>query len=69
VAFLGSTPVGGPVAGWMAEAFGVRVALCVGAATAILSGAVVLLTTKPGRPSAAATVEPVDPDPEILAAA
>jgi MFS family permease len=69
VVFLGSTPVGGPVAGWMAEAFGVRVALCVGAATAILSGAVVLLTTKPGRPSAAATVEPVDPDPEILAAA
>ena len=49
VVFLGSTPIGGPIAGWMAEAFGVRVALCVGAATAILSGVVVLLSTRPGR--------------------
>ncbi|MCA1656557.1 MAG: MFS transporter [Actinobacteria bacterium] len=47
VVFLGSTPIGGPIAGWMAEAFGVRVALGVGAVTALLSGAVVLARRRP----------------------
>lgn len=32
VAFLGSTPVGGPLVGWLAERFGARAALVVGAA-------------------------------------
>lgn len=31
VAFLGSTPVGGPLVGWLAERFGARAALVVGA--------------------------------------
>ena len=40
VAFLGSTPVGGPVIGWVAERFGVRWALAVGGATALVGALV-----------------------------
>ena len=35
VAFLGTTPLGGPVAGWIGETFGARSAIVVGAAAAI----------------------------------
>ena len=38
VVFLGSTPIGGPIAGWVSEAFGARWALGVGAVTALLAG-------------------------------
>jgi len=43
VAFIGSTPVGGPIIGWIAENTGPRWALAVGAAAA-------LLATGPGNP-------------------
>lgn len=38
VVFLGSTPLGGPVAGWVAEAFGARWALGLGAVAALVAG-------------------------------
>jgi MFS family permease len=44
VAFLGSTPIGGPVVGWVGERFGGRVALGLGAAACLVAaglGAVV----------------------------
>jgi MFS family permease len=36
--FLGSTPVGGPIVGWVAEAFGARWAIALGAVAAGLAG-------------------------------
>ena len=35
VAFLGSTPIGGPLIGWISEAMGPRVGLAVGAAASL----------------------------------
>lgn len=37
--FLGSTPVGGPIVGWVAEAFGARYAIGLGALAALGAGA------------------------------
>ncbi len=37
--FAGSTPIGAPIIGWLASAFGTEVALLVGGATAILAAA------------------------------
>jgi MFS family permease len=42
VVFLGSTPIGGPVAGWVAEHFGVRAGLGLGAVSTALAGAAAL---------------------------
>jgi MFS family permease len=38
VAFLGSTPIGGPIVGWIAEHHGPRMALGLGGAVTILAG-------------------------------
>ncbi len=43
VVFLGSTPIGSPLAGWVAESFGVRSAFVAGGLAAFLVGAVALL--------------------------
>jgi MFS family permease len=37
VAFLGSTPIGGPIAGWVAEQFGGRAALAMGAVACLVA--------------------------------
>jgi MFS family permease len=37
--FLGSTPIGGPIVGWICEVFGARAGVAVGAAAAIGAGA------------------------------
>jgi MFS family permease len=37
--FLGSTPIGGPIVGWIAEQAGARVAVAVGAVAALAAGA------------------------------
>lgn len=37
--FLGSTPIGGPILGWICEAFGARAGVAVGAAAALGAGA------------------------------
>ena len=58
VVFLGSTPVGGPVAGWVAEHFGVRAGLGLGAAATALAGAVALLAVRRFR-AGSASDEPV----------
>jgi MFS family permease len=38
ILFLGSTPIGGPIAGWIAEVFGARMAIGLGAVAALLAG-------------------------------
>ncbi len=38
VVFLGSTPIGGPITGWISETFGARWALALGAVTSLAAG-------------------------------
>jgi MFS family permease len=40
VAFMGSTPIGGPVIGWITSAFGARIGLGVGAASCFAAGVI-----------------------------
>ena len=42
VAFLGSTPIGGPVTGWVADAVSVHWALAYGGVIAVVSGTAML---------------------------
>jgi MFS family permease len=53
VVFLGSTPIGGPVAGWVAEHFGVRAGLGLGAATTALAAAAALAFMRRARAASA----------------
>jgi MFS family permease len=59
--FLGSTPVAGPVVGWIAERFGAQVALGGGgAAAAVIIAAVLLPSVLSGRSSVARDETPVE---------
>jgi MFS family permease len=57
IVFLGGTPVGAPVAGWIAEAAGARTSLAFGAVVAVAAGLVALRTIARRVPEAA-LVEP-----------
>ena len=64
VAFLGSTPVGGPVIGAVGEHVGPRAALAVGAAAALLAGVLGLVAARRLRDRPAVTA----PEPALAAA-
>jgi len=49
VVFLGSTPIGGPIVGWIAQVAGPRVALGVGALATLLAGIVAVAIWRGGR--------------------
>ena len=70
VVFLGSTPVGGPIAGLVSETFGARWALGLGAVTSLLAGALTLRALRslpaPVRPQSGGVL-PVDPLPVVVA--
>jgi MFS family permease len=70
VVFLGSTPVGGPITGWISEEFGARWALGLGAATALAAGMLTLRALR-SRPSTdrvrSSDAVPVDPSPVVVA--
>jgi len=42
VVFLGSTPIGAPIAGWLAQQFGPQVAISIGGTIAIVAGSIAL---------------------------
>jgi MFS family permease len=65
--FLGSTPVGGPVVGWVADTFGARYSVGLGAAAALGAGAWGLAAVRASAGPAADEVPPVEP-PETLVA-
>ncbi|HXF58039.1 MAG TPA: MFS transporter [Actinomycetota bacterium] len=82
VVFLGSTPVGGPIAGWVAERLGPREALALGGAAAVVAGALGLwrmahhglALARVGRPRArprrlTAPLEAAPADPELASLA
>ena len=69
VAFLGSTPIGGPIAGWVADTFGGRAGLVLGAVACLVAaglGALVLARSK--RRAEAATDSQVLDDATLAAA-
>lgn len=49
VAFLGSTPVGGPIAGWVSEQLGGRAGLALGAAACLVAAGIGVMTTRRSR--------------------
>ncbi|HZQ26068.1 MAG TPA: MFS transporter [Acidimicrobiales bacterium] len=57
--FLGSTPIGGPLVGWIAEVFGPRASVAVGGVACLFGAALValLLRRTPPHPAAAPTPE------------
>jgi len=68
VVFLGSTPIGGPISGWVSQAFGARWALGLGALASVLAGALTLRAVRalPQRqpvPRLGRAVLTVDPSP------
>jgi MFS family permease len=71
VAFLGSTPIGGPIAGWIADQFGGRAGLVLGAAASIAAAALGLVVVRSSRPRAhAARPDDVAPrQPAVLGSA
>jgi MFS family permease len=60
IVFLGGTPVGAPISGWIAEIFGARIGLSFGAVIAIVAGVAALRTLagKRRRPEPAAGAVP-----------
>jgi len=47
--FLGSTPIGGPIVGWVSQQFGARYGIGVGAVAALAAGVFGLLKAGPVR--------------------
>jgi hypothetical protein len=62
--FLGSTPIGGPIVGWVSEQFGARYAIGLGAVAALGAGAWGMLQA---QRAPAATVTEVILEPEVVA--
>jgi MFS family permease len=58
VAFLGSTPIGGPIAGYVSATLGARAALVMGAASCFVAAAIGLLVVR--RAAATSIAEPVE---------
>ncbi|HEY3210180.1 MAG TPA: MFS transporter [Actinomycetota bacterium] len=60
VVFLGTTPIGGPLIGWIAEQFGPRSAMGVAAGVTAAAGAITLLFLRRARP------RPIVEEPVLL---
>src|SRR6185369_16376531 len=60
--FLGSTPIGGPIVGWISQQFGARYAIGVGAAAALGAGAWGLTQVRRAEPEPTS----VPPDASVL---
>jgi MFS family permease len=69
VAFMGSTPIGGPLIGWITSQLGARVGLGVGAASCFVAGVIGLLALRRirGREASAGTesIEITSPEPNL----
>src|SRR5919197_39077 len=59
VMFMGTTPIGGPVVGWVAQTLGARAGLAIGGVAAIVTAVVVLLWLR--RPAAPVPVPVEEP--------
>jgi MFS family permease len=61
--FIGSTPIGGPIVGFVAQTWGARYSIGLGAVAALAAGAWGLSTVRPARP----VVEPKVVAPDLVA--
>jgi MFS family permease len=59
IAFLGSTPIGGPLVGWISEAIDPRAGLAIGALASLVTAALAYLWWRRSTPSVIA-VQPTD---------
>jgi MFS family permease len=59
--FIGTTPIGGPVVGFLAEHFGPRAGLAVGGVATALAGAALLWAVRRGAPQPVLSREPAAP--------
>jgi MFS family permease len=60
--FLGTTPIGGPLVGWMCETWSGRAGLVVAGASALVAAAAVLPTLRRAPPPAVADADGAEPD-------
>ena len=65
--FLGSTPIGAPLVGWLCDQMGPRVGVLVGAAGTLLAGAwgLAMAVRPPREPLARIPVEQLEPEPAL----
>lgn len=65
--FLGSTPIGAPLVGWLSDQMGPRVGVLVGAAGTLLAGAwgLAMAVRPPGEPLARIPGEQLEPEPVL----
>jgi MFS family permease len=56
IAFLGSTPIGGPLVGWVSQVVGPRAGLAIGAVAALATGLIALAVTRRHAAARAETV-------------
>jgi MFS family permease len=64
IVFLGSTPIGGPVAGWVGEHLGARAGLAGGGAIALATGiAAIWILSRRGQPSSRSSRQPASVSP------
>ena len=61
LAWLGSTPIGGPIVGWIGQAVGARWSLVVGGLPTLVCGILALPALTPSRPPAARPADPAAP--------
>ena len=66
VAFVGSTPIGGPIVGWIAQEWGVRWALAVGGVAALAGAGLVAVAIRSQRRRAAAEGDGRDDVVEVI---
>ncbi len=67
VVFLGSTPIGGPISGWLSESLGARWALGLGAATSLAAGLLTLRALRSVAPATRHEISAVDVAPVVVA--
>jgi MFS family permease len=60
IAFLGSTPIGGPLVGWISEVLGARAGLGVGALASLLAAAIAVGMRRPDEEPASVPFETAD---------
>ena len=67
--FLGSTPIGGPIVGWICQTWGARYGIAVGAAATLAAGAWGLLSVRRGHvtPDALTRAEAVEAVEDAIA--
>jgi MFS family permease len=71
LAWLGSTPIGGPIVGWVGQEAGARWSLVIGGLATLVCGLLALpaLTRIDRRPAAAAGAGAQSPAPELTGTA